>query len=78
MSVLRSIGKIAGGVFFTTFLALAIFTGSIVKFTESDSLKPLATELIKSQYSSYVNEEQLNQIHAGLLEKCIGKESIDL
>ncbi len=78
MSIWKSIGKIVGGFLFTLFLALAIFMGSITDFTKNDNLKPIATELIKSQYSSFITEEQLNQTHAMLLEGCRMVESIEL
>lgn len=68
MGILRTIGKIVGGFFFTTFLALLILMLAITHFTSYNVLKPIAVDLIKQQ--STMTPEQLNATYTALLYQC--------
>jgi hypothetical protein len=68
MTILRVIAKAIGGFFFTTFLVLVIFLLAIAHFTACSTLKSIAVNLLKQQFTA--TPEQLNATHAALLYQC--------
>jgi hypothetical protein len=73
MGALRTVGKAAGGFFFTVFLALVIFMLVVAHFTACSTLKPIVVDLLKQQLTA--TPEQLSAIHEALLYQCDGNES---
>lgn len=82
MSVLRKIAIFFGGFLFSTFLATAILTLSLVQLTEYNNLKSIAInvseEQVMQQITQHIDSAQLATIHAQLLELCKGTEKIEV
>jgi hypothetical protein len=76
MRILRTVGKVIGGFFFTTFLALVIFMLAITHFTAYNVLKPIVVDILKQQL--IVTPEQLNATYTALSNECAasGNETI--
>jgi hypothetical protein len=70
MSVLRGVGKGAGGFFFCIFLALAVLPWGLYNFTDYDNLAPFFADTVKEQIGSKVDANNLELIKSALLAKC--------
>lgn len=77
MGSLRNIGKIIGKLIFTASLAGLIFTIGLVQFTEYENMKMVFSDISGLQIGGGMTEEELEELHQGLLEMCEGKESVE-
>lgn len=78
MSVLRSIGKIIGGLLFTFFLSTSILSISLVDFTSYSNLKSFTNKILSNGLSQQIDDNQLHEIYGNLKQQCKDKESASL
>lgn len=78
MGIVKSLGKIIGGLLFTSFLTFALLSISLVDFTSYSNLKSFAGELLSNSLSQQINEDKLSQIYDNLKSQCVNKKSTSL
>ena len=78
MKILRKIGKAIGSTIFVLALSTAILAITLTKLTEHDNIKGLATALISTQITKWVDNGTLTQMHQQFLEECKTNETIQL
>lgn len=78
MSIVKSLGKIIGGLLFTFFLTFALLSISLIDFTSYSNLKSFTGELLSNSLSQQINEDKLSQIYDNLKSQCVNKKSTSL
>jgi len=80
MSLVSTIGKVLGMVIFSITLSAAVFSMGLSNLTDYENSKAIFSEILSPQLKQSFGEQGANveKIYSTILERCEGKDSIDV